>query len=100
MFLLAVMLLIQSRLWAQSGATLVVTTDIDCSWKLDGHSQGILKADDSATVPVSLGKHKIYAISNDVLVAFDADVTVSQAGQQSVDIKKTDKDAAAGHCRS
>jgi hypothetical protein len=87
LFLLTGALLVHLPLWAQSDATLVVTTDLDCSWKLDGHPQGTLAADDSVTVPVSVGKHKIYAISNDVLVAFNADIAVSQAGQQSVEIK-------------
>ena len=88
LFLLAAVLLIQSRLWAQSGATLLVSTDLDCSWTLDDHPQAALKGDDSAVViPVSVGKHHVHADSNDVLVTFDADVTVSQAGQQTVEIK-------------
>jgi uncharacterized protein DUF1566 len=87
LFLLAAVLLAQLRLWAQSGATLQITTDLDCSWKLDGKPQGILKAEDSAVIPVSFGKHNISAFSDDVQVAFNADVTVNQTGQQSVEIK-------------
>lgn len=87
LFLLAAVLLVQSRLWAQSGATLQVTTDLDCSWKLDGKPQGILKPEDSVEIPVTFGKHNISAFSDDVQVAFNADVTVSQAGEQTVEIK-------------
>lgn len=87
LFLLMAVLLVQGRLWAQSGTTLLATTDLDCTWKLDGQPQGNLKADDSAVLPISLGKHLIQATSTDGLDKWRAVVTVKQAGQEMVDIK-------------
>lgn len=56
--------LVPGRLWAQSDATLLVTTDLDCSWGLDGHDMGTLKAGDSRVIPASLGKHTMWAYEN------------------------------------
>lgn len=90
--LLVAMLLVQSillqpRLWAQSSATLLATTDLDCTWKLDGKPQGSLKADDATVVPLSLGKHLVQATSADGLDQWRTVVTVTQAGQEMVEIK-------------
>ena len=86
-FLLVVMLLLQASLWAQSQTTLLATTDLDCTWKLDGASQGTLQADDSKVVSLSLGKHLVQATSADGLDKWRAVITVTQAGQELVEIK-------------
>ncbi len=84
---LLIAVLVQTPLWAQSDTTLLATTDLDCTWKLDGKVQGNLKADDSVVVPVSLGKHLVQASSTDGLDKWRTVVTVTQAGQEMVDIK-------------
>jgi hypothetical protein len=50
---------------AQAGVKLLVTTDMDCNWKLDGRPMDPLKADDSKVVPVSPGEHLIQAATTD-----------------------------------
>ncbi len=81
------LILLQPRLWAQSTSTLLATTDLDCTWKLDGQVQGALKADDATVVPLSLGKHLVQATSADGLDQWKTVVTVTQAGQEMVEIK-------------
>jgi hypothetical protein len=51
--------------WAQDSAKLLVTTDMDCNWKLDGQPMDPLKADNSKVIPVSPGAHLIQASSTD-----------------------------------
>jgi hypothetical protein len=87
MFLFAALLLVQPALWAQSDITLLATTDLDCTWKLDGKAQGALKADDAIVVPLSRGKHLVQATSADGLDQWKAVVTVTQPGQEMVEIK-------------
>jgi hypothetical protein len=41
--------------------SLLVTTDLDCDWKLDGRPQGRLRAKASAIVPSTLGQHLLEA---------------------------------------
>jgi uncharacterized protein DUF1566 len=85
---LAVLLFLSGScaVWAQAGATLLATTDLDCNWKLDGKPQGLLKADDSSVVAVSAGKHLVQATSSDGLTVFRTVVEVSQ-GQEMVEIQ-------------
>lgn len=71
---------------AQAGATLLVTTDMDCNWKLDGQAQGMLDADDSKVVRVSSGKHLIEATTLDHLASVRLEVSVDQ-GQKIVEIQ-------------
>ena len=80
-------MMIALPVWAQSGATLLAITDLDCNWKLDGKPQGALKADDAKLVPVSLGKHLVQATSTDGQDEWKTVVNVSEAGQEMVEIK-------------
>ena len=50
---------------AQADVTLLLKTDIDCNWKLDGQPMDQLKADRSKVVPVSPGEHSIQAATTD-----------------------------------
>jgi hypothetical protein len=50
---------------AQAGAKLLVTTDMDCNWKLDGQPMDPLMAHESKVVPVSPGEHLIQAATTD-----------------------------------
>jgi hypothetical protein len=70
----------------RASATLLVTTDMDCDWKLDGVSQGRLKAGDAKTVPVSLGEHLVQAVSADGQDSWKALATVSQSMQKAIEI--------------
>ena len=46
---------------AQAGSTLLVKTDMNCDWRLDGRPMGLLKADEPRIVLVSPGEHLIEA---------------------------------------
>jgi hypothetical protein len=48
---------------AQAVTTLVVRTDLSCSWKLDGRLMGTIEANDSKLVPVSPGVHFVEAFT-------------------------------------
>jgi hypothetical protein len=52
---------------AQAVAKLLVTTDMDCNWKLDGQPMDPLKAHDHKVIPVSPGEHLIEAATTDGL---------------------------------
>jgi len=71
---------------AQSSASLLATTDLDCNWKLDGKPQDLLKVDDSIVVAASAGKHLVQATSTDGLTTFRLVEEASQ-GQEMVEIK-------------
>jgi formylglycine-generating enzyme required for sulfatase activity len=68
-------------------ASLLVTTDLDCNWALDGVSQGRLTADSAKTVPVSPGKHLVQAVSSDRRDKWQSFVTVGQTGQEAIQIQ-------------
>lgn len=70
---------------AQSDAAILATSDFDCTWKLDGQSQGQLKAADSKVVHVSSGQHLIQAASTDGLATFRTVIDVG-SGQVLVSI--------------
>jgi Protein of unknown function (DUF1566) len=79
----------------QSDAAILTTSDFDCNWKLDGQSQGQLKADDSKVIHVLSGQHLIQATSTDGLATFRTVVNVA-SGQVLVTISlKTQHDAKA-----
>jgi hypothetical protein len=46
-------------------ATLLVTSDLNCTWTLDGKAQGELRADQPVTVAVGLGEHLVTAATAD-----------------------------------
>lgn len=89
-FLLTAVVLLHAPLWAQSGASLLATTDLDCTWKLDGAPQGSLQADGSMIVPISLGQHLVQATSTDGKRKWRAIVTITVPQQEVVDIKLAD----------
>jgi hypothetical protein len=71
---------------AQDGVTLLVTTDLDCNWKLDGRPMDLLKADGSRVVPVSPGEHRIRAATTDGVTTIRIKVEVDQ-DQNTVEIQ-------------
>lgn len=77
---------LSSPVWSQSSASLLVTTDTDCDWKLDGQSQGRLNVDDAKAVKVSLGQHLVQATSTDGKDTWKTIVTLEQDGQKILQI--------------
>jgi hypothetical protein len=75
---------------AQTGANLLVTTDMDCNWKLDGQRMDPLKAHDSKVFPVSPGEHRIRAATTDRVTRIRVEVEVDQ-GQKTVEIRLKDE---------
>ncbi|MFZ0301618.1 MAG: DUF1566 domain-containing protein [Terracidiphilus sp.] len=71
---------------AQAGATLIVKTDMNCNWTLDGQAIGLLKAGDSRDLPVSSGEHLIRAATTDEVVAVRIKLAAVQ-GQKAIDIQ-------------
>ena len=71
---------------AQTGPALLVTTDMDCNWKLDGQPMDLLKAGRAKAVPVSLGEHLIQAATTDGVAKIRIDAEVDQ-GQKMVEIQ-------------
>lgn len=43
-------------------ATLLVRTDLECRWSIDGEAKGILKTDDRVRLSLQLGEHLIEAV--------------------------------------
>jgi Protein of unknown function (DUF1566) len=86
LFLLFPGLCLSSPVWAQSSASLLVTTDTDCDWKLDGQSQGRLNVDDAKAVKVSLGQHLVQATSTDGKDTWKTIVTLEQDGQKILQV--------------
>jgi hypothetical protein len=71
---------------AQDGTSLLVTTDLGCSWKLDGRPMGALLVSDSKVVRVSPGEHVIESASTDGLTTVRTEVEVGDE-QRFVEIK-------------
>jgi hypothetical protein len=76
--------------WAQSPASLLVTTDTSCEWKLDGVSQGRLNADDAKVVKTTAGEHLLQATSADGQVKWQGTVTADSSAQKLVNIPLAD----------
>ena len=75
-----------SRSWAQAPASLVVTSDMDCNWKLDGVEQARLSADDTNVIKTFAGEHLIQATSLDGQAKWRGTVTADSAAQKVVKI--------------
>ncbi len=72
------------RRWLGFGPepTLLITTDLDCNWKLDGRPQWqMIRAKQSLVVPISLGQHLIEATTTDGSDEFRAMVEIPRAQQ-------------------
>jgi hypothetical protein len=86
LFLLFPGLCLSSQVWAQVGPTLLVTTDMDCEWKLDGVAQGRLTAEDAKVVKLSIGQHLVQAKSRDGKDEWKTIITLDQDGQKILQI--------------
>jgi hypothetical protein len=79
-------LCLSSLAGAQVGATLLVRSDVDCNWKLDGHPMSLLKADGPRVVPVSPGEHSIRAATTDGVTKIRIEAEIDQ-GQKIVEMQ-------------
>ena len=91
LFLLLGVMAICSRSWGQVPASLVVISDIDCNWKLDGVEQARLSADDANVIKTIVGEHLIEATSLDGQAKWQGAVTVDSLAQKTVKIPLSDK---------
>ena len=64
-------------------ATLLVTCDLPCDWKLDGEAKGRIEALDSAKATIAPGKHIVVALTTDGLDRVLA-IAETYAGAQTV----------------
>ena len=65
----------------QAPATLLVTCDLACNWKLDGEAKGSIDAGGSAKARVELGQHALVAVADDGFDKVEKDIEIKAAGQ-------------------
>jgi len=75
---------------AQSKASLQVTTDTICDWKLDGKAEGRLNVNDVKVISTAAGDHVIQAISADGKLKWTGAVTADPATQKIVKLALAD----------
>jgi hypothetical protein len=71
---------------AAASATLLVTCDLACNWKLDSVAKGRIEAGGSAKVKVEQGEHIVIAATEDGLDKVQQLTEVKAAGQKVVSI--------------
>ena len=76
--------------WAQASASLLVTTDTNCDWKLDGQPQGRINADDAKLVKTVAGDPLLQATSTDGQLKWQGMVTADASAQKMVKIPLSD----------
>ncbi|MFZ0808356.1 MAG: DUF1566 domain-containing protein [Candidatus Sulfotelmatobacter sp.] len=84
--LLLCVIAICPRSWAQAPASLVVTTDMDCNWKLDGAEQPRLSVDNAKVLQTIVGEHLIEATSLDGQAKWQGTVAADSTAQKVVKI--------------
>jgi TPR repeat protein len=65
-------------------ATVLVTCDLACNWKLDDKTRGVIEAGESAKAPLSLGQHIVIAVTQDGLDKVETEIEIKTAGQTIV----------------
>jgi len=70
-------------------ATLLVTCDLACNWKLDGEAKGRIQAGGSAKANVVIGQHLVVATTPDDLDKVEKEVDIEAAKQTLVRIELT-----------
>ena len=68
-------------------ATLLVSCDLACNWKLDGEAKGDIDTGGSAKARVELGQHLVLAVTEDGLDQAQQIVKVQEKGQMVVAIE-------------
>jgi len=64
-------------------ATLLVTCDLVCNWKLDGEAKGRIEAGGSAKAKVEFGQHEVVGTTEDGMDKVESDMEIKEAGQTS-----------------
>jgi TPR repeat protein len=62
-------------------ATLLITCDLTCDWKLDGETKGRIDAGGTVKAKVELGQHALVALTDDGLDKVEKDIEIKKAGQ-------------------
>jgi hypothetical protein len=78
---------LQPRLWAQAKAVLLVRTDMECKWSLDGEQKGVLKTGDRSQAEVAIGQHLIEATSTDGLIHWEKTIDIKEPKMQTLEIQ-------------
>jgi hypothetical protein len=88
-FLLLIVLgiLLHQSLWAQAKATLLVRTNMECKWRLDGEEKGVLKPDDRVQVQVGTGQHLIEATSLDGIIHWEKFIAINEPKMETLQIQ-------------
>ena len=84
--LLSGVMAICSPSWAQVSASLVMTSDMDCNWKLDGVEQSRLSAGETNVIKTIVGEHQLQATSLDGQAKWQGTVTADSSAQTLVKI--------------
>jgi TonB family protein len=74
----------KSQTTKPASATLLVTCDLVCNWKIDGEAKGRIDAGGSAKVKVELGQHVVYAVTEDGLDKMERDIEIKTTRQTIV----------------
>jgi hypothetical protein len=90
LLLLLVVMAICSRAWAQAPASLDVSSDMDCNWKLDGVEQARLMVGDAKVIKTFVGNHLIEATSFDGQAKWQGTVIADSSAKNVVRIPLTD----------
>src|ERR1051326_901526 len=65
---------------AQDKATVLIRTDLECQWKIDGESKGTLRVDDRVSIALGLGRHLIEATGGGI--AWEQVIEIKDFGAQ------------------
>lgn len=68
-------------------ATLLVTCDLECSWKLDGEAKGSIEAGRSTKAKVQIGEHIVVAVTDDGLDQTQQIIKIHDKGQVVVSLE-------------
>jgi Protein of unknown function (DUF1566) len=74
------------KAWPQTPAALLVSTDTDCYWILDGVAQGRLPAGDARVVQTTAGDHLVRATTLDGQVTWNGTATADPSAQRIFNI--------------
>jgi hypothetical protein len=71
---------ISGSIYAQDKATVLIRTDLECQWRIDGESKGTLRVDDRVSVALGLGRHLIEATGGGI--AWEQVIEIKDSGAQ------------------
>ena len=76
----------KSQTTKPASATLLVTCDLACNWKLDGSAKGRIEAGGSSKAKVELGQHVVVATTEDSFDKLENEIEIKAPGQTVVHI--------------